>query len=158
MENQIKNLWPEIVTDGFDATKVLLSKQADYLGKSTKNILTAKVESGVLPPIYNPYEEQKEGYNVSYIGDDEEQDEDNQPAENRIKHRFIVSAPMLNYQFELLSVIHNMITPYPVTLLCNIINKRYKIEEEEKFVQVLKEIFKTGKVQSILKNLIAQSQ
>jgi hypothetical protein len=50
MENQVKNLWPEIVTDGFDAPKVLLSKQADYLGESTKNILTAKVESGVLPP------------------------------------------------------------------------------------------------------------
>ncbi|KAA6326388.1 hypothetical protein EZS27_024499 [termite gut metagenome] len=159
MENQIKNLWPKIEIDGFSVSvpKDILLRQADYLGESTKNILTARVASGVLPPIHNPDEEQKEGYNVSYI-DDEGQDEDNQPAESRIKLRFIVSAPMLNYQFELLSVIHSMITPYPAKLICNIISKHYRIEEKEKFVQVLEEIFNTEKVQNILKTLIAQSQ
>ncbi|KAA6344568.1 hypothetical protein EZS27_007802 [termite gut metagenome] len=155
MENKVENLWPEIKTDGFDTPKVLLSKQAAYLGESTKNILTARVTSGVLPPPYNPG---KEEYDNGYVEDDEGQDEDNQPAESCIKLRFIVYAPMLNYQFELLSVVHDMITSYPAKLICNIINRYYTITEEQEFIQKLKEILNTEKVQNILKTLIAQSQ
>jgi hypothetical protein len=160
MENQIKNLWPKIEIDDFSVSvpKDILLRQAAYLGESTRNILTARVASGVLPPPYNPGKEQDENYSVNDTEDDEGQDEDNQPAESRIKLRFIVYAPMLNYQFELLSVIHSMITPYPAKLICNIINKRYRIVEEQEFVQKLKEILNTEKVQNILKTLIAQSQ
>jgi hypothetical protein len=50
---------------------------------------------------------------------------------NRDKVSFYSICTDADYQFELLSVKHNMITPYPATLVCNIINKRYSIEEED---------------------------
>ncbi|KAA6332647.1 hypothetical protein EZS27_018870 [termite gut metagenome] len=138
MANNVENLWPEIKTDGFSVPKVILSKQAAYLGESTKNLLTAKVESCLLPSSDNP---------------------NGRSNKNTIKHRFIVSAPMLNYQFELLSVEHDMLASYPLKLTCDILEARdHYVSTEEQFIKALSYIFKDSKAQNVVRTLIAQSQ
>ncbi|KAA6345249.1 hypothetical protein EZS27_007179 [termite gut metagenome] len=132
MENKVENLWPKIMIDSFNLPKAILSKQADYLGESTKNIVTAKIESYASP--------------------------NDSEGKSNTKHRFIVYAPTLNYQFELLSVEHDTFASYPLLLTCSILEKKYYPETEKGFIERLSQIFNEPKVQNAIKTLIAQSQ
>ena len=119
-----ENLWPELdLAIETRSSKKILLEQAEFLMKSTKNIL----EASVVTNTYN----------------------------GTIDHSFNIIAPLLDgYIFTLFMVRQKGLDMYP----CNIFfqGKELIIEDETKFIEVLKDTFKDPSTLNVIKSLLAQ--
>ncbi len=142
MEKLSENLWSKGFIKKVEkkTPKTILKEQASFLGKETKNILTAEVHTKL------------------------------NKETNYFEHKFRIYAPLLsNYTFVLFSVNHKLENLYPVSVYFDVVNNEEKptcVEEawdeqantEEEFKQKLKEILTHYRTRSILNSLISQSE
>ncbi|MCU0471156.1 MAG: hypothetical protein MUF58_21465 [Arcicella sp.] len=121
-----ENLWPELdlEIETISIKKILL-EQAEFLMKSTKNIL----EASVITSTFN----------------------------SAIDHYFNIIAPLLDgYTFTLFWVRQKGLDMYPCSIFFQ--EKELIVEDETKFIEVLKDTFKHPSTLNVIKSLLAQSR
>ena len=145
MSSQIKDLWPESIKVKTDeiAPVTILKQQAAFLGKKTKNLVEAHVET------------RKTDY------------------QRLLQHSFYLVAPALDfYKYILFRVEHHATSWYPLQITDLLTENgkasiehvesnrqsRYEVGSEEKFIEKLKEIFASQETQRVIESLIAQSK
>ena len=131
----MKNFWSRnLIKKKQSEIKTILFQQADYLGKMTKNIIKAEVETKIAAFQTNP---QKKYFN----------------------HHFVIKSAALKYSFVLFYVRHSINSEYPlaITVPENMTLNASEIKNEKEFSEKLKLIFSDKKTTEIINSLIAQS-
>ena len=140
MANKIPNLWPSAVSVETLPPVAILRVQAQNLTQMTHGLLQGEV--------------------ISADGDPE-----------AVRHHLDVVAPGFNgYRFRILTVQHGSDLVYPVSLIHPAAFSTEEIDEyenpytirptaysEDEFIQILKDVFQSGHVLSVINSLIAQS-
>lgn len=131
------DLWPEDISaaEGELAPITILKQQASLLGRRTRNLVEAEVETG-----------------ASVI-------------EGHLRHTFFLVAPALNfYRHSLLEVEHEATQMYPATIkLIRSGNgpsrslSLIKVKDSEGFKKALKRVFADDKTKRAIGSLLAQS-
>jgi hypothetical protein len=130
MSEQTLDFWPDIATARPKVTPLsLIKQQAALLGKHTNNLLEGAVVSSI--------------------------------REGRLVHRFLIKVPTLDYSYELFMVSQFMVDLYPVKVE-SAPNREpghpVTLESEQEFLDWLKEVLSSEKTQSILTNLLSQTE
>lgn len=122
----MKSLWSEDIKKKGNATPhFILKRQAKLLASSTNNILKGKVT------------EKMNAVGSILRGVD------------RISYEFLIVCDLMDYQFSLLKVTHDILKPFPVKLLCTFrdldkrsieVNNTDELEQEIKSILNKKEI------------------
>jgi hypothetical protein len=121
-----ENLWPELdLAIETRSSKKILLEQAEFLMKSTKNILEASVTTNT--------------------------------NNGNIDHSFYITAPLLDgYSCLLFLVRQRGLDMYPCSIFFQ--GEELIIEDETKFIEVLKDTFKHPSTLNVIKSLLAQSR
>ena len=122
----MENLWPELDLEiETRSSKKIMLEQAEFLMKSTKNVLEATVTTST--------------------------------HNNSLDHSFNVVAPQLDgYSCTLFFVRQNGLIMYPCTLFFDGTGK--PLQNEETFIEELKNVFSHPTTRTIIASLYAQSR
>lgn len=135
----IPDLWPEDIADdsGLIMPVAILREQAAALTKKTKGLVEADVIT--LTPKDFP--------------------KDKQELREAFWHQFRLVAPALDsYTINLFSVLHK-INPYPLLVAVGEINSEHdsKLNNQEEFIEKLREVFSSADTKRKIQALVAQS-
>lgn len=153
MSRHLKDLWPEDVADSTNeiAPVTILRQQAALLGKKTKNLVEAEVETKTAD------------------------------FQRFLQHTFYLIAPALDfYRYPLFQVMHRATDWYPLTIIYSLdsgkssrlLSKKLPLENkvfdkslinkevvnEEEFLTELKNILASDETRKTIQKLIAQSK
>jgi len=124
------NLWPDSITrPRIRAPITILKEQASLLGQRTQNIVIAEVN-----PVPRNYEQ--------------------------LVYAFSLVAPALgNYRVLLFSVVHSMITVYPLTIIRDYLAPppQQTIPDEREFLKVLKALFNDRRTIQAIESMLTLS-
>ena len=129
MPEEAVDFWPDLDSTQVRTPLLILKQQAVLLGKHTKNLLAASVETQTM----------------SYG--------------ERFLHRFIIQAPTLDYRYGLFSVSHDlMLYPVTLESSpqreVSRVQRTFKSEDE--FVSWLKDLLNSDQTKRLLSTLLAQ--
>lgn len=134
----MENLWNTKIINKTEPTpKDLLAIQAAYLTKMTNG----KLVGSIMSLNVQPYSESdaREFKSECFL------------------HSFRVSAPNLDYSFNLLRLVHETMKTKPFKLYSNLTGKKYDGASNEDLEKILKEILMSPEVEEAMSNLVAQS-
>lgn len=130
------DLWPKDITaaEGELPPITILKQQASLLGRRTRNLVEAEVETGT---------SDFQGY---------------------LRHTLFLVAPALNfYRHSLLEVEHDATQMYPATIKVSLSRNgpsrphRIRVKDSEEFKKALKRVFADDKTKRAIGSLLAQS-
>lgn len=135
----IKNLWPEKAPKEVNPPLEILKQQAIYLGEKTQNILIGKIES--MPDAVGQLNDLLlKGLNSRFL-----------------QHHFYVIAPKLNnYIYDLFYVSQDLDNLSYLKVFFE--DQQIEAQNEEKFMEILSQIFSSPKTWQVIDTLLAQSQ
>jgi len=134
-----KNLWPKELLTGDDILLpiTILREQAKYFNQMTRNIVVAEVKTKAV-------EIPNKNSNLPQQG---------------ILHTLKIVAPAIgNYDFELLRLLQQDISPYPLEVYAPLLELKYNISGPMDLEQCLKEIFTNFKTVRAIQSLMTQSK
>lgn len=154
-----KNLWPAI--DVFDqssqnAPEKILKEQASFLSRKAPNSIKARIIQATQNRSYYKLTAHDESDSYASLGYNPIRKKID-ISKLKLHFRFIVSAKNVEYDFELLRISYVIGNYYPLTLLDSINDTTYEINNEEEFLENLKDIFSSPKVITTIKNTIIYS-
>ena len=124
-----EDLWGDLPKpDTMVKPGTLLREQASLLGSKTQNIVEAYVESFATK------------------------------RKNRVGLRMSIRcAAVDNYEFQVLTIDHDLLTIYPISLTSAMDMVNYEIQDEEQFRSALRQIFSSEKLRRVIAALLREA-